>query len=113
MIPWATGSTYTELVVVPADTGNYDTVVANPAGQTVSSNASLTVIVPPLITAQPTNLTMNLTSNATFSVSVSTNSTPPLNYQWLWNGNAIVGATNITLTVTIFRAPMSAIIPLS
>src|SRR5262249_29691206 len=64
-----------------------------------SSNAALTVVVPPIITQQPTNLVVNLTSNATFSVSVSAASTPPLSYQWLWNGNPLAGATNLSLTI--------------
>ena len=99
LIPRATTNTYTKLVVVPADAGNYDALVTNIAGSVTSSNASLTVIVPPIITQQPTNLTVNLTSNATFNVSVSSNSTPTFSYQWLWNGNALAGATNASLTI--------------
>jgi len=50
-IPLATSSTYTKLVVVPATRVNYDTVVTKRWREPItSSNASLTVIVPPLFT---------------------------------------------------------------
>ena len=104
IIPWATANAYTKLVAVPADAGTYDVAVTNMAGAITSSNATLTVIVPPIFTRQPTNLTVNLTSNATFSASVNSNSTIPLSYQWLWNGNVLAGATNASLTVANVQA---------
>ncbi|HWI57763.1 MAG TPA: immunoglobulin domain-containing protein, partial [Bacillota bacterium] len=51
-----------------------------------------------LITTQPTNQTAVLSSNATFSAVAQ--GTPPLSYQWLFNGISIPGATNPVFTVT-------------
>jgi alpha-tubulin suppressor-like RCC1 family protein len=58
-------------------------------------------VLPPVITAQPTNQTVVQGNNATFSVEVSTNSTTPLSYQWYFNGtNLLAGATDTSLTLT-------------
>ena len=48
--------------------------------------------LPPFITTQPTNQTVNVQSPATFTVSAT--GTDPLNYQWRSNGVPIVNATN-------------------
>ena len=53
---------------------------------------------PPIITAQPTNQTVVVSSTATFSVTAG--ATQPLNYQWSLNGTNLLGATNMTLTLT-------------
>ena len=56
---------------------------------------------PPVITQQPVNVTTNAGGNAMFSVTVSTNSTLPLSYQWWFNTNNILaGATNAVLMLT-------------
>ena len=60
--------------------------------------------VPPVITQQPTNMTVNMGGSATFSV-VATG-TSPLSYQWLKNGFNLInggkvsGANSSTLKVT-------------
>ena len=60
--------------------------------------------VPPLITQQPTNQTVYPGGTATFSITVSTNSTMPLSYQWYFNSgvltNKLTNATSATLTMT-------------
>jgi hypothetical protein len=65
----------------------------------------------PLITSQPTNLMVNLGSDAAFSVSATT---LPLNYQWYFNGFSLTGATNATLllprTTTNVAGPYKAIL---
>lgn len=53
---------------------------------------------PPLITAQPTNLTVAFGSNAVFAVAVSNAS--PVSYQWMFGGTNIDSATNAALTLT-------------
>jgi endonuclease/exonuclease/phosphatase family metal-dependent hydrolase len=53
---------------------------------------------PPLITSAPQSQTVQLSSNATFTVSVS--GAAPLGYQWRFGGNAIAGATSTNLTLT-------------
>jgi len=46
----------------------------------------------PVITLQPTNLTVNAGDSATFSAAVS--GAQPLNYQWTFNGTNLIGATH-------------------
>src|SRR6185437_15400933 len=59
----------------------------------------VTVGYPPVITSQPTNLTVSVGNNATFMVTAV--STVPLNYQWYFNSsNIISAATNSSLTIT-------------
>jgi hypothetical protein len=53
---------------------------------------------PPTIPAQPTNQTVTLGGAATFSVTAS--GTPPLSYQWNFNGTDIDGAANASLMLT-------------
>ncbi len=55
-------------------------------------------IVPPEITVQPTNQTVLASHMATFTVSAT--GSPPLHYQWYWNGIALVGANTNTLAFT-------------
>ena len=62
-----------------------------------SAVAVLTVLVPPAITAQPTNLSVVEGANAGFSVTAS--GTSPLSYQWQFNGAGVTGATGTSLTL--------------
>jgi len=59
---------------------------------------SLTNPIAPAIISQPTNQTAEVTSNVNFTV-VATGTTP-FSYQWYFNTNALVGATNATLSLT-------------
>jgi alpha-tubulin suppressor-like RCC1 family protein len=94
-----TNTTLTLANVQTNQAGNYAVRVANAFGTVLSSNAPLTVIaLPPTILTQPTNQTVFVYSNATFSVTASGSS--PLSYQWSFNGTNIDGATNIMLTLT-------------
>jgi formylglycine-generating enzyme required for sulfatase activity len=52
----------------------------------------------PNITAQPQSQVADFGGSATFSVGAS--GTPPLSYQWLFNGSNISGATSSTYTLT-------------
>jgi uncharacterized delta-60 repeat protein len=83
--------------VFAADSGNYSIVVSNSFGSITSLVVNL-IVKDPYISAQPTNLTVNLGSNAVFSV-VSTG-TPPLNFQWQINGVSFTGANQNSLTIT-------------
>src|SRR5206468_10675864 len=87
----ATNSVLTLLNVQPAQAGNYQVVVANAAGSATSAVATLTVAGPPAILQQPTSLSVAPGAVATFSVTAS--GTPPLTFQWRFNGLDLVGAT--------------------
>src|SRR5450755_3411319 len=60
--------------------------------------------VSPKITAQPTNVTVNLGDTAYFSVTAT--GVDPLSYQWVKNGVSLPTATNATLTVTNVQPPL-------
>ena len=79
--------------------GNYDVVVTDSSGTTTTSSVTvLTVLLPPEIKDQPANRTVAVGGSATFSVSAT--GTPPLNYQWFYDGKALADQTSRTLEVT-------------
>jgi arylsulfatase A-like enzyme len=75
--------------------GLYSVLVDTPYGFLVSRDAALTVIDPG-ITKQPLSRTNNFGTSAGFSVTAG--GTPPLFYQWLFEGNVIANATNALFT---------------
>ena len=94
---------------------NFPTLNARQTALNGTNDAFLAEIIltvqPPLITMQPTNQTVGVNSNATFSVTV-TGGTPPFFYQWQEGGTNLTGGTNITgstisgstnATLTIFN----------
>jgi hypothetical protein len=93
----ATGTTYTIPSVQSGDAANYDVVVSNSAGSATSNPASLTVVVPPSISAHPVGQTALQGTPVNFGVTAS--GTAPLSYQWLRNGNEINGATLSTYSL--------------
>ncbi len=93
-IAGATSPSFTVNNVQPANAGAYSVVVTTFAGSVVAPAATLTVTTPatpPVISAQPQNLTVTQGATALFSVTAS--GYPPLAYQWLFNGASIAGAT--------------------
>ena len=90
-IPGATDSAYTRFSAQPSDGGAYSVIVSNSVDVAVSSNANLTVIVPPIISVQPSNQLVTVSNSVAFTVGVSQGTSPA--YQWLKNGSAIGGAT--------------------
>ena len=95
------GGTNANLVltnVQPDEAGAYSVSVSNLSTSVISSNAILTVLaLPPTIITQPTNQTVYLGNSATFSALAD--GTPPLAYQWRFNGTNVDGATNATLNL--------------
>jgi len=57
--------------IAPADAGNYQALVTNRHGSATSSNATLTVLLPPAINNQPFSQSVLLTSNASFAATAS------------------------------------------
>ena len=100
----ATNATLTLANVSDSDVATYSVIVSDLAGSVTSSNATLTVIDPPVVTSQPVSETNWATTTATFAVSAT--GTTPFTYQWyfgtnvLTNGGNISGATNSSLTVS-------------
>ena len=93
-----TGSSYTVTnAQYPADDGAVFSLVASNACGMVTNSATLTVIVPPVISVQPVSLVVTSTQSATFSVTASGVPTPT--YQWQFNNIPISGETNATLTI--------------
>lgn len=87
-----------------SDTGDYAVVVINDAGSVTSDAAAVTVLDPPLITAQSLGQSVFEGEDVTFQVTVT--GSAPLTYQWkkdggaLTDGGVISGATTATLTLT-------------
>jgi len=84
------------------DAANYSVIVSNIAGVVTSSSATLTVIVPPSITGNPADVSVNVNTQATFTVAAT--GTAPLTFQWRKtpSGGAptnIPGANSSTYTI--------------
>ncbi len=101
-ITGATNASFTLAAAQTNDAGNYSVVITSPYGSATSSNALLTVNVPPTIIIQPLSVGAILGSNATFTVVAVGD--PTLLYQWRFNGGAIAGATSATLILTNVQA---------
>ena len=95
-IPGETSSSYMISDVQTGDAGNYSVVVSNQFGSATSSNATLTLNVPPSITAQPSSQSVLAGANVTFSVTAA--GTAPLYYQWRFAGVDIAAATASSYT---------------
>jgi hypothetical protein len=93
----ATTNTLTITGVSSNEAAVYAVTVTNTAGSVTSSNATLTVIYPPVITMQPTNSLVLSGANISFSASFT--GLTQFSYQWLFNGTNILNATNAIYTL--------------
>lgn len=89
----ATNIAYSINGVTAAAAGTYAVIVSNRYGSTISSNAMLTVFVPPYITQEPANQAVCVGSNATFIVVAG--GTEPITYQWLRNGSNVADGGSV------------------
>lgn len=96
-ITGATNATFTLTNVQTNDAGTYSVVVGNNDGTTISSDALLTVQVPPSITAQPQGQTNVVGTSVSFSVTATGDA--PLGYQWYKNGGPISDATDSSYNI--------------
>jgi Lamin Tail Domain/CotH kinase protein/Immunoglobulin domain/Bacterial TSP3 repeat len=94
-LPGATNAVLTLFNLTLANAGQYRAVISNNGGSITSAVAMLVVQLPPTIQSQPQPVTAIRDQSATFSVVAG--GTPPLSYQWRFNGNNLAGATNATL----------------
>jgi hypothetical protein len=83
--------------VQPAQAGAYNLLVTNSAGWATSQVATLTILVPPGITLQPTNQTV--LAGATVNFSAAASGTMPLSYQWQFNNTNLDGALSQLLSL--------------
>jgi hypothetical protein len=89
----ATSASYSTPATTSSDSGAQFTVtVTNSFGNATSNAATLTVNVPPVISAQPASQTVSVGQTATFSVTATGSGS--LTYQWKKNGASISGATS-------------------
>lgn len=97
-IAGATATSYTVSSAQADNAGSYAVVVTNVAGTVTSSTATLTVILPPIISTQPASQLASVSNSVTFTVGLSQGTSPA--YQWESNGIAISGATTSSLTLS-------------
>ncbi len=96
MLADATNSVLSLTDVQSANEGAYGVVVTNLCGSATSPPAILTVLATPTLVSSPTNQMALIGSTMEFPVAAM--GSPPLAYQWFFNGtNALPGATNATL----------------
>ena len=96
-ISGATSATYSISTASAADAGSYSVYVSNAFGNVTSSSVMLTLNVPPDITGQPANQTVNAGQPVSFSVTAT--GTAPLSFQWAKGGSPISGATADTYSI--------------
>jgi hypothetical protein len=92
-IEGATNSTLFLPNVQPNQAGNYSVVMFSRLRSAESSNATLTLLIPPSFIQQPTNILVRIrpdpaaaaTTNVTFCVTANSFN-PPISYQWRFNG---------------------------
>jgi CotH kinase protein/Lamin Tail Domain/Immunoglobulin I-set domain len=97
-LPEGTNSILVLRALQPGQGGDYQVLVFNAAGSALSSNATLRLLVPPVITRQPAGLMVRSNFTASLSVVAFSASGTPLDYQWRLNGMDLPDATNATLT---------------
>lgn len=73
-------------------------IVTNVTGSVSSSAATLTVVVPPTITAQPQPMSVQIGGQINFTVTAI--GTAPFEYLWRKNGAPIAGAVSSVLAIT-------------
>jgi hypothetical protein len=97
-IPGATVANFQVASAQSSDGGAYYVTISDTAGNTTSTTASVTVLTPPTITAQPLSQTVN--AGVATILSVQAGSASPLQYQWFHNGSAVTGGTSTSLQIS-------------
>jgi hypothetical protein len=98
----ATNASLTLTDVRFTNDGIYTVIVSDGVASTTSSNAVLTVGLPPFILVQPASQSVESNCNAAFNVSVG--GLPPLSYQWWENGAILSTETNSSLNIASVQA---------
>jgi hypothetical protein len=84
--------------VQPSDAGAYEVVVTNSGGSATSMVVTLSVMVPPTFTLQPSNQVAVVGSNVSFDAAAA--GSLPLSYQWYFNGTNPIGSLSESLILT-------------
>jgi subtilisin-like proprotein convertase family protein len=78
-----------------SDSGLYRAIASNEWGVVTSQVALVTVVPPPEFQWQPQSVTTNSGALAVFAAGIS--GTPPVGFQWFFNGTLLANATNQSL----------------
>ncbi len=101
-VPGATSTSYSLM----AETGSWRAVFTNSAGSAITTAAEVTVsLAAPVITTQPTNLTVVSGQDATFTADASGDPTPTIQWQYSLDAGStwanLAGATAASITYTV------------
>lgn len=97
-IPGATNATLTLTNIQETDEAAYQVAVTNAYGGVVSDPAALALSAAPAIVEQPQSTNVFVGANVTLNVVAS--GSPPLRYQWFFNGTPIAGAAAPSLALS-------------
>ena len=102
----ATNSTYSVAAASMADAGSYSVKVTGPVGPVTSVGATLSVIAPFTISAQPLGglTSVNVSSGGSTTLSVTAAGIGPFTYQWRKNAVNIAGATLASYVASVGTA---------
>jgi len=92
-----TSSTYSVSSVATSDTGGYQVLISNPAGDQISQTATLRVAQPVTIVTQP--VSTQIRQGQPYKLEILASGTEPLTYQWYKDGAVVAGATASTLQI--------------
>lgn len=93
----ATGATLVFRDVEQVRTGSYYCVARNAFGSAVTRSASIEVLAPPVLTAQPASLAV--ASGGLGGFTCGATGTGDLEFQWFFNDQPVAGATNASLAL--------------
>ena len=96
VIAGATNTIYSIASPQQSNAGSYSVIVSNLAGAVQSDAATLTVNIPPSISNQPDDQSVETGDTVVFAVSAD--GTGPLFYQWFFNNSPIADATDNSYT---------------
>ena len=98
LLPGQLGTNLTIGTAQATNRGAYSVRVSNGGGNVVSTQAFLTVLLPPTITTNPQSQIVLVSNNASFTVAAA--GTPLMAYQWFFNTNiALPNQTNAALNL--------------
>jgi hypothetical protein len=96
-IPGATADSYSVSIAGLEDAGVYDVVVTNDCGDAASAPAAVDLLGAEIF-EQPHDLAVGWGGTAVFDIQV--NAIGTVSYQWFRDGEAVAGATSVTLTLS-------------